>query len=142
MNKEKVISEVNQIINMLDENDINKIPRSLVAFFKNNAINEEKYKLNKNILLEEQNLSEETLDLISFLYSYVDGSYLSQQKNNEGHQISKNYYDDIFKNKREDNVINNNEEKSMIEYEEFPLYKKIFMKIKELLQNLRKEEKK
>ena len=71
MNKEKVISEVNQIICMLEEDEIAKIPKKIVDFFKKNSVDKAEYKLDKNKLLEEQNLSEETLDMLTFIYSYI-----------------------------------------------------------------------
>jgi len=140
MNKEKVISEVNQIIWMLDENDRNKIPENMRSFFKKNSTTEESYKLDKNILLKEQNLSEETLDIITFLYSYVDGKYWSQLEsqrvqnmfdNHELKEFNEQYnYDDLFKNRRTEIIVENTEEKALTIYEALPFYKRILIKIK------------
>jgi len=72
MNREKVISEVNQVIHMLEEEDIAKIPKKVVAFFRKKAVDKEEYKLDKEKLLEEQNLSYETLDILTYIYSYIE----------------------------------------------------------------------
>ena len=71
MNKEKVISQVNQIINMLEKEDIDRIPKNVVRFFNEKAINKEEYMLNPNIPLKDQRLLDETLDILVYIYSYI-----------------------------------------------------------------------
>ena len=67
--REEVISHVNQIINKLDDKDKQKIPLSVRDFFERYSI-DDKYLLDFSKPIKEQ-ISEETTDVLVYIYSYL-----------------------------------------------------------------------
>lgn len=61
-------AELDEFIELLDEEDRNKIPIKLREFFKNEKDKEYFKNISTEIPIEEQNLKEETLALIALLY--------------------------------------------------------------------------
>lgn len=136
----EIYSEVYQVLNLLGNEYIDKLPKSLLNML------EEKRDINYNpqyiedIPLNKQNIKKETLAIIALLHlnywceNEKEKLELKQVlKNNEDmyQQDIRNKYNPenmFIKNKREKIVEN---QVSMIEYKE-PLFKKIISKIKSI----------
>ena len=136
----EIYSEVYQVLNLLGNEYIDKLPKSLLNMLK------EKRDINYNpqyiedIPLNKQNIKKETLAIIALLHlnywceNEKEKLELKQVlKNNEDmyQQDIRNKYNPenmFIKNKREKIVEN---QVSMIEYKE-PLFKKIISKIKSI----------
>ena len=136
----EIYSEVYQVLNLLGNEYIDKLPNSLLKMLK------EKRDINYNpqyiedIPLNKQNIKKETLAIIALLHlnywceNEKEKLELKQVlKNNEDmyQQDIRNKYNPenmFIKNKREKIVEN---QVSMIEYKE-PLFKKIISKIKSI----------
>ena len=69
MTKERKESyvEVLEILNNMDSKYIEKIPKKLIEFFINNSSKEYKFKLDKSLPIEEQNLKESTINILAML---------------------------------------------------------------------------
>lgn len=65
---EKAIIEVNEIFKYLDANILNKIPTKLIEEFKKIKNDTYSFQYNTSKTLIEQNISEETKDLLSAIY--------------------------------------------------------------------------
>lgn len=63
----QVYTEIDNFIDLLDENERNKIPERLRMFFKKEKDNNYKKEIDINIPIQYQNLKEETLALIAIL---------------------------------------------------------------------------
>lgn len=136
----EIYSEVYQVLNLLGNEYIDKLPKSLLNML------EEKRDINYNpqyiedIPLNKQNIKKETLAIIALLHlnywcenEKEDLELKQVLKNNEDkyQQEIRNKYNPenmFIKNKREKIVEN---QVSMIEYKE-PLFKKIISKIKSI----------
>ena len=136
----EIYSEVYQVLNLLGNEYIDKLPKSLLNMLK------EKRDINYNpqyiedIPLNKQNIKKETLAIIALLHlnywcenEKEDLELKQVLKNNEDkyQQEIRNKYNPenmFIKNKREKIVEN---QVSMIEYKE-PLFKKIISKIKSI----------
>ena len=68
-NNEKVISQVNQVINMLSRKAQDSIPKSLRDFFRDNDSHNPEYKITEKDLFDE-NLEEETKQFIKVISEY------------------------------------------------------------------------
>lgn len=139
-------TEIDNFIELLTEEDRNKIPKRLRQFFKEEKDKNYIKKIDVDIPIKNQNLKEETLALIALLnikyicnddkekdrltkiYSENDIKY---QKN-----LKKQYYDNIFSN-RKNNIQAIDEEvtkeTAIIKYKQKNFIQKIFDKIKHLL---------
>lgn len=65
---EKAIIEINEIFRYLDANILNKIPAKLIEEFRKVKNEEYKFEYDTSKPLIEQNISEETKDLLSAIY--------------------------------------------------------------------------
>lgn len=65
--KRQAYSEVLQILNMLDETLLKKVPNKLIEFFKNEKDISYKKDINVNIPLNQQNLKRETFVILAIL---------------------------------------------------------------------------
>lgn len=79
-------AEIYSFINLLPEKEKNKIPYNLIEFFYNKKDKEEIRELSLDIPIEEQNLKDETWNLIALLYL----KYLCEDKN-EKKELEKIY---------------------------------------------------
>lgn len=61
-------SEVLEILKYIPTEDYNKIPKSKIELFENNADKEYKFKYNPNITLNEQNVSKRAKAIIAILF--------------------------------------------------------------------------
>lgn len=142
-NKE-IYSEVYQVLNLLGNEYIDKLPTSLINMLK------EKREINYNpqytddIPLNEQNIKKETISIIVLLYLNYwckDDNEISEVKNilkeNENKyqvELREKYNpDNIFSNQHRNSSIDNaqnNQELSLIERKNIKWYKKIWKTIK------------
>ena len=79
-------AEINSFIELLPEKEKTKIPNDLVAFFRKEKDKETTKKLSLDIPIEEQNLNDETWNLIALLYL----KYLCEDEN-EKKELEKIY---------------------------------------------------
>ena len=140
----EIYSEVYQVLNLLGNDNIDKLPTSLINMLK------EKREINYNpqytddIPLNEQNIKKETISIIVLLYLNYwckNDNEISEVKNilkeNENkYQVEpreKHNPDNIFSNQHRNSSIDNaqnNQELSLIERKNIKWYKKIWKTIK------------
>ena len=127
-------SEINEILKYVPEEDYNKIPKSKINLFKDNANKNYQFKYNSNLTLDEQNVSKRAKAIIAILFRDYWATEEQRKK-----IVAKQNYDrlQIEQNKQEkynpDNIFKNRESKveaiensvAMVEYKE-----SIFTKIK------------
>lgn len=137
-------SEIYEILNMMEDEDREKIPKKLQDFFEEERIKEYNPKIRVDIPLTEQNLKRETVVILVILIinywcdseeekqSFID----ELEKNKKLKEDLAEKYDpsNLFKNKKEkneENVIKQIKDVEMIEYKEniFTKLKKWFGKI-------------
>ncbi len=136
----EIYSEVYQVLNLLGNEYIDKLPNSLFNMLKEKRNIGYTPQYIEDIPLNKQNIKKETLSIIALLHlnywckNEKEKLELKQMlKNNEDRyqQELRNKYnpDDIFKKHKQDKIVEN--QVSMIEYKE-SLFKKIISKIKSI----------
>lgn len=143
---EKRLVEVDEVLNYLSEENLNKIPEDIRNLIKENKDKNYTWKFDETKELKDQKLSKDTIIILS----YLNMEYLlnEEQKKlmeqiyelNEKKQIEerkeKYKLDEIFKNKettnQQINEIKDIQEQSIIKYNE-NVFKRIIKKIKEFL---------
>lgn len=134
-------SEVNKFLDLVGESLSSQIPINLKNFFKREMDKNYIPIINSNQPISEQNLKRKTITIISGLNLqywckneekkqklrsvYHENGMKYQEEQNEKYNV-----DNLFKHKNTETIIKNGTEKSMIVYDEYPLHKRIFMKIK------------
>lgn len=148
MNKSVMIAytEVDKILDLMDEQFQRKIPKKLRSLIKKNKLSDYNVTINPNIPLKEQNISRKALSILAVLnYNYwCEGEdkkekLIEKYRNNEKvrqEKLREQYNpDNIFKNKTES--INDNakiENKQLIVYNKKDnLFTKLINKIKKTL---------
>lgn len=136
----KVISEVNAILNQLNEDSLKKIPKKFLYELKKNATVNVDY-ISPQLPLEEIDLQEETKEVIAVIaYTYFCNEeekkqwnidLLENEKNyqeelQKKYDLSKIFEDDNSKKQIVDETVNQNI--SLVEYKE-TLLKKLWKKI-------------
>ena len=134
--------EVLGILDLLDEEQKNRIPKKLKEFFENNKNQDYQVNIDSNIPLEEQNLLQETVDILAMLKLNY---WCTNEKEKEGllnllNENEKKYQEELrkkynpnnlFKDKESKRVIYTNEELSIVKYTE-----SIFKRIKDWLKRI------
>jgi hypothetical protein len=134
--------EVLGILDLLDEEQKNRIPKKLKEFFENNKNQDYQVNIDSNIPLEEQNLLQETVDILAMLKLNY---WCTNEKEKEGllnllNENEKKYQEELrkkynpnnlFKDKESKRVIYTNEELSIVKYKE-----SIFTRIKDWLKRI------
>ena len=140
------LTELYVILNYMNNEYINKLPKKLINFIGENKDNSYTPSINKNIPINEQNLKKDTKVLLSLLYR----NYWCDQENKlrlieEDYEQKEKYEkelkekfstENLFKNNtRQNNIIkeeisNSNENVQMIEYKEQNIFSTIIGKIK------------
>lgn len=136
----EIYSEVYQVLNLLGNEYIDKLPKSLFNMLeeKRNINYEPKY--TEDLPLNKQNIKKETLSIIALLHlnywceNVKERNELNQMfKDNEDRyqdELRKKYDpDNIFKKHIQENIIKN--EVSLVEYKE-SIFKRLINKIKSL----------
>ena len=141
-------SEVNAILNLLDEELLNKIPKKLRILISENKLNDYNVIIDPNIPLKEQKISREALSILAVLnYKYWCTEEKKKKKLlkkfNENERIKQEKMrekynpDKIFKNTIETEIEENKEKienKYLIEYDKKEnFFIKIINKIKDIL---------
>ena len=134
-------SEVLEILRYVSIDDFNKIPKEQIDFLKNNSNKDYDFFYNPYKTLDEQNVSKRAKAIIAIIFKDYWATDLQREK-----IIAKQKYDrmklekekqtrynsnDIFKNKKIENIENSTETFAMIEYRETFL-DKIIKKIKKI----------
>ena len=139
----EIYSEVYQVLNLLGNEYINKLPKSLLKMLEEKRDINYEPKYTEDIPLNEQAIKNETLSIIALLYlnywcenANEKNELIQMFKNNEDRyqeELRKKYNpEDIFKNKREIKNEEQIEEKSLIVIQEEKWHQKVFNLIKRL----------
>ena len=110
----KAYTEVYEILNHLNVEEISKIPQEKIDFYNKNRDKDYKFKINTAISLEEQEFSRKTYAIIISLFrdyiatdnqkATVDNILKHNQEINEEEKIEKYNPDKIFKTKIKENI--------------------------------------
>lgn len=140
----KAYSEVYKILQLLDEDYINKLPKKFIEFIEKEKDHDYIVNINPNIPLEEQNLLPDTINILAMLkldyWSTEDEkqellSILNQNENEYQVEIHEKYNaDNIFKNRQSMTQSKNIEETSLVPIKEKNFILKLFEKIKSMFQ--------
>lgn len=114
-NIKEAYSEIDEFLNLLDEEDRNKVPEYLRKFFKDNKDLEYVKEIKKDIPIKEQNLKEETLALIALLnLKYWCDDEEERQRLIKIYSENEEKYNEILeKDKISDVIFKTNEEKEI-----------------------------
>lgn len=133
-------SEVDEILNLLEEEYRNKIPEKVRSFFKEERMQEYKPEINVEIPLTEQNLKRETMVLLAILnLNYWCKSEeekaefkkeLTENEEEKKRLEEKYNLENLFKKKRDIDEIKNMQ---IIEYKEKKWLQKVIAKIFKML---------
>lgn len=134
-------SEVLEILRYVSIDDFNKIPKEQIDFFKNNSNKDYDFFYNPYKTLDEQNVSKRAKAIIAIIFKDYWATDIQREKiiakqNYDRMQLEKNKQaeynlNDIFKNKKIENIENSTENFAMIEYKETFL-DKIINKIRKI----------
>lgn len=129
-------TEINNFIELLSEEDKNKIPKKLREFFKKEKDENYVKNIDIDIPIKEQNLLEETLALIALLnIKYLCNNYEEKERLIKIYNGNEQKYQELLKEKyNSDNLFKQKEFQKqnnveLIKYEETKWYRKIFLKI-------------
>ena len=136
-------SEIYEILNLMEDEDKERVPQEVRDFFEEQRMKEYKPKIRTDVPLTEQNLKRETVVLLTILVInyWCDSeeekqSFIDELEKNEKIKMELQEYnpDNLFKNRRktkEDVVIEQVKNVEMIQYQEnlFTKLKKWFEKI-------------
>ena len=147
----ETLTEVSEILNNMNENDINKIPKSIINYINKNKSNEYNFKIIPGIPFEEQKIKRETLALLAMfsLYYWCENpeeknnlykKFVENERIEEEEKRRKYNPDDLFKIKKNDKEEQITENKStqeaenteLIEYKEPNFLMKIIFKLRKL----------
>ena len=135
----KAYTEVLEILKYFPKEEYEKIPTSIIGFYKENMDKNYSFTIDPNIDLSEQNVSKEANVVFIKLYQEYFATEEENKKikeilelNSKKAEIEKRgkyNTDDLFKNKKETAAINN--EVALTEYKEsfFEKFKKFIFKI-------------
>lgn len=136
-------AEVYEILNLLEDEYVEKIPEKVRNFFKEERFEEYKPEIKVDVPLTKQNLKRETMVLLAILnFNYwceteeEKQEFLNElaQNEKEKKELEEKYNpDNLSKNRKYDNVSSNDiEDKvnvSMVEYKKHSLLRRILNKI-------------
>lgn len=136
----EIYSEVYQVLNLLGNEYIDKLPKSLFNMLEEKRDINYEPKYTDDLPLNKQNIKKETLSIIALLHlnywceNANEKNELNQMfKNNEDRyqdELRKKYDpDNIFKKQVQENIIK--KEVALVEYKE-PIFRKLINKIKNI----------
>jgi hypothetical protein len=144
----KVISEVYEVLSELEEEDLQKIPKKILKYFKDNATYDVCEYINPDIPLDKLNLEEETKEILAVIsYNYFCNDDEKKVLSKEFDKNEIKYQEELRTKYSPDKLFNNdmnnlstdinskNAEKvdnELVEYKESFL-RKIFLKLKSIL---------
>lgn len=153
-------AEILEILSFTHISLVEKVPNKLISIFRNNALSTYKYHLNQDIPLEDQELSPETatlLTLISLNYwctpeekKELQQILIENEKTQKAKIEEKYSINNLFNNQNtQTQEINSSEEKVSTETyieqnlpmdtTQLPWYKKIIIKINEIISKITKK---
>ena len=148
MNKNniKAYSEVYEIINLLEEEYSNRIPKKILDFFDEIRDKEYKPTIDVNKPLSEQNIEKDAIILLAILdlNYWCDSEEEKKElldifnrnteiKNQKNKELEEKYnLDNLFKKRQSISEIGDDKELSLLEYKEQGLFKRIIEKIQKL----------
>lgn len=153
-------AEILEILSFTHISLVEKVPNKLISIFRNNALSTYKYHLNQDIPLEDQELSPETatlLTLISLNYwctpeekKELQQILIENEKTQKAEIEEKYSINNLFNNQNtQTQEINSSEEKVSTETyieqnlpmdtTQLPWYKKIIIKINEIISKITKK---
>lgn len=167
LNQAYAYAELLEILSLMEEEYINRIPKKLMNIFETHKASEYSNHINPEVPLEEQNISEKTSALLAMLMLnyWCDSEEQKQSLKNTFEENERKYQeelkekynpDNIFKNNNQTinqeatsstvseqpaNNISNNPAELPMDYSSFPWYKKIITKVKTFIYNLFKGQK-
>lgn len=140
----KAYSEVYEILQLLDNEFICRLPKKFIEFIEKEKDNEYIININPNVPLENQNLLKDTVNILAMLkldyWSTEDEkqellSILNQNENEYQAEINEKYNpDNIFKNRQSITQNKNIEETGLVPIKEKHFVLKLFEKIKNMFQ--------
>lgn len=144
-NSSLAYSEIFEILKLIEDEYVNRIPKKIIDFFEEERDKEYKPIIDVNIPLDEQNLKRETMVLLAILnYNYWCDSEEekkeiqkelirnSERREQEEKELAERYNpDNIFKKRNEvkEPITDNSENMQLIKYKEQGFIKKILLKI-------------
>lgn len=95
-NERQAYNQILEVLKYMDEKYIDKIPKQLITHFQENKASNYNFSINPKISLKEQNLSEETLDILAML----NINYWCEDEQHKKELIQK-YHDNEIKHEKE-----------------------------------------
>ena len=143
---ELAYAEVDAILELLEDEFVNRIPEKVRKFFKEEKDKEYKPTIRSDIGLDEQDLKAETISILTLLQlNYLCDSeeekqeILNELQENDRlkeEELREKYNpDNIFKNKN--NTYENKQNVALVEYKEPSIIKKILDKIRKIFKRLK-----
>lgn len=140
----KAYSEVYEILQLLDDEFINKLPKKFIEFIEKEKDYDYIVNIDPNIPLEEQNLLPDTINILAMLkldYWCTEDekqellNILNQNEKEYQQELNEKYNpDNIFKNRQFVKQEQNIEETSLVTIKEKNFILKLFEKIKNMFQ--------
>lgn len=138
----KRLVEVDEVLNYLSEDDLEKIPKDIRQLIKDNKDKEYVWKYDKSKLLKNQNISRDTIVILSYLNmeyllnpeqkKLIEGIHALNEKKQEEEKRKAYNPDNLFKGNASNENIEEQQEtqvQSLVQYKEYFLTK-IIKKIK------------
>ena len=138
----RALSEIDFILKNTDENLQKKIPQSFWNYIEENKDEEYQVTIDMNIPLENQNIREDTINLMAIVYrnyfcTLDEKKEYDEILNQNEQKYQENYsYENLFKsNKVEEQVQKEQQTENVqiIEYKEENIFNRILNKIKSIL---------
>lgn len=104
-NYNKALKEVYVILNNIDEEEKNKIPKETLELIEENMDKQYDFKIDKNVKISEQKLLNETKGLISVLYSKYICSEEERNKWKEFDKYVENQKEELKKKKYSNDIF-------------------------------------
>ena len=136
----KAYSEVYEILQLLDNEFISKLPKKFIEFIENEKDNEYTININPNIPLEEQDLLEDTVNILAMLkLDYWSTEDEKQELLSILNQNEKEYQAELHEKYNPDNIFKNkssiqSEQISLVPIKEKNFILKLFEKLKNMFQ--------
>lgn len=138
----KAYTEVLEIISHFSEEEYNKIPKEKIEYYENNKDDNYFFKINPNIDLSKQNISQEANTILVLLFrdffatdkqkEILNKLLLQNEQKLEEEKRKKYDPSNIFKNNNENQYEQKNEETDLMIIEEEKWYEKIYNFIRKL----------
>ena len=136
-------SEVCVILEYMPDEYVKKIPKKIIKLFQSERIEDYEVNINKSNPLDKNYLSKKTMVLIAMLnYQYwcpnekvkreLYKKYLSNNEKYEKEIREKYNTDNLFKNKKTEEIVIKEEKKEIVVYKEKTFIQKILDKIKSI----------